>query len=87
MDRKDTAKRKMTIFPQKMGKLYRSAQTKLHALFLRISMVITLVTKYIKQERSLCKTVLPGKRVVNMFYYPCKFALFRRSWAFWFQGN
>lgn len=87
MDIKDTAKRKMTVFLLKMGELYRSAQTKLYALFLRISMVITLVTKIIKLERSRCRIALAQKRIINRFYYPCRFALFRLSSAFWLQGS
>lgn len=87
MDIKGTAKRKMTVFLLKMGKLYRSAQTRLHAIFLRISMVFTLVTKVINQERSHCRIALAQKRVVNRFYYPCRFALFRLGSAFWLQGS
>lgn len=77
----------MADFLRKIGKLYWSIQTRLHAILLRISMVIPLVEKVTDMERSPCRIALAQKRVVNRFYYPCKFALFRRSMAFWLQGG
>ena len=71
---------------RKIGKLYRSIQTRLHAILLRISIVVPLVKKITDMKRSPCRIALAQKRVVNRFYYPCKFALFRRRSSDRFQG-
>lgn len=89
MNSKGTAKRKKTVFFLKTEELCRSAEwrTKLLALFLRISLPVPFITKVIKLERPLGRIALARKRIVNRFYYPCKFALFRLSSAFWLQGS
>lgn len=77
----------MPDFIRKIGKLYWSIQTRLHAILLRISMVIPLVEKVTDMERSPCRIALARKRVVNRFYYPHRFALFTGSWVFRFPGS
>lgn len=83
----DTAKSKMKLFFLSIRELFRSMRTKLHAGSLRISMTVPLVELTVNIYRTPCRIALARKRVTNSFYYPCKFALFRRSSAFWIQGN
>lgn len=77
----------MADFLRKIGKLYRSVQTRLQAILLRISMDVLLVKKVADMERSPFRIALAQKRVENRFHYPCKFALFRRCSTDRFQGN
>lgn len=86
MNSKGSVKRRMADLLRKIGELYRSIQTRLHAILLQISMIVPLVEKITDMERSPCRIALAQKRVVNRFYYPCKFALFRRCSADRFQG-
>jgi len=76
MDSKGTAKEKKTGFPHRMENLYRSLWMELHVLFLRISMVITLVMKVIKQEKSPCRIALAQKRVSRRIVHRRKFTVF-----------
>lgn len=50
-----------------------------HTLSLRIFMAISLVQIVVSKASPLCRIALARKRVVNRFYYPRRFAVFRRS--------
>lgn len=66
----------MADFFGKIGELYRSIQTRLHAILLRISIVVPLVAKVTDMERSPCRIALARKRVSSRIVYRRKFTVF-----------
>ena len=79
MNSKGTAKTRTTDFLHYIGELQLYIQIWLHALFLRISIAVAIISeiRFLRQLPS--RIALAQQRVVNQFYYPRKFAPFTGS--------
>lgn len=76
------AQSKLRDFLVKLEFLYRSIRTMLHGKFVQITMLVKIGVKLSILQPAPYPISLAQKRVTRKFYYPRKFALFRRKLVF-----
>lgn len=76
------AQTKLRDFFVKLELLYRSTRTMLHGKFVQIVMLVKTGIKLSILQPAPYHIILAQKRVTRKFYYPRKFALFRRILVF-----
>lgn len=83
----DKSIERMTGFPKRLGKLYRSLWTGLQVMFLKMSVDFQLIADLTRMVMPIYRIAPARRTIVYLFYYPCKFAVFQIGTAYRFQGS